>query len=130
MTRRATAGITLIELLIVISIIGILAAYLIPNVINARKKAYDTGAIACGKSLQVAEALDQIDNQTFFTPSKTVTNTVLAGLPPGIEVNTGCYGPDMVITNASSTSTTYTYWISDSRGKRSFLFTPVSMETH
>ncbi len=125
---RPSAGCTLVELLLVIAIIGILAAYFIPNVIAAQKKAYDAGAIACGKSLQVAEYLSQIDAQTYFVPSKAVTNTALAGLPPGIEVNTGCNGPDMVITNGVADRSSFAFVISDTRGQKAFTITPTALE--
>ena len=53
MRNRSQKGFTLIELLIVIAIIGILAAVLIPNLLNARARAFDTGAQTCLKELGV-----------------------------------------------------------------------------
>ena len=55
--QRGQKGFTLIELLIVIAIIGILAAVLIPNLLNARQRAFDTAAQTCLKEIATHEEM-------------------------------------------------------------------------
>ncbi|NVM22470.1 MAG: prepilin-type N-terminal cleavage/methylation domain-containing protein [Desulfobacterales bacterium] len=52
--KRNEKGFTLIELMIVIAIIGILAAIAIPNFIQYRKRAYNSAANADSKNLYTA----------------------------------------------------------------------------
>jgi len=115
--KNRTQGFTLIELLIVIAIIGILAAVLIPNLLGAQKRAYDTGAASCAKSIQTALAIAQIDNQTYpASISKTVPSGAGAACTP-TQVNVAGTGDQ----------NSYSFTVSDSRGQKTYTVTPSSL---
>ena len=68
-SRRAQdeKGFTQIELLVVILIIGILAAVAIPTFLNQRGKAYDSNAQSQVKTAQIAEETYATDNNGNYT---------------------------------------------------------------
>jgi general secretion pathway protein G len=63
--RRSTRGFTLIELMVVLVIIGVLAALIVPNVLNRTDDARATAARTDVNNLVQALKLYKLDNQRY-----------------------------------------------------------------
>ncbi len=72
--KRTPLAFTLIELLIVVAIIGILAAVAVPNFLNAQMKARVTRAYADMRSIETALESYRLDSNIYPPSLYTLTN--------------------------------------------------------
>ena len=84
--RRPQAGFTLIELMVVLVIIGVLAALIVPNVLNRADDARATAARADVNNVMQALKLYRLDNQRYPSGEQglqaLVSRPTVGAIPP------------------------------------------------
>lgn len=123
---QTSQGFTLIELLIVITIIGTLIALIIPAMFSARERSYDMGAINCAKSLQTAQAIQQVDNKTYLSigSGQNQLNSSTDG------INHACLKSTIYFVDRSHPTklvSDYTFDVWEIRGSRVYTVTPTTL---
>src|SRR3954468_14649196 len=84
---RAVRGFTLIELMVVLVIIGVLAALIVPNVLDRAEDARATAAKTDVNNLMQALKLYKIDNQRYPTSEQGLQALVARPATPPVPPN-------------------------------------------
>lgn len=86
-SRRRARGFTLIELMVVLVIIGVLAALIVPNVLERAEDARVTAARTDVNNLMQALKLYKLDNQRFPTTEQGLQALVTKPSAPPVPAN-------------------------------------------
>ena len=112
-------GFTLIELMIVVSIIGILALIAIPNFQTLRSKAYDASAQSAGRSAKLAMEIYYQDHQTdsYNYPSTATALNMLTSYDRNLNDDT-----NITFTFTYGSKTNYTFTTSNGKSSSAKTF--------
>ena len=84
LTNKDQKGFTLIELMIVIAIIGILAAIAIPQFTNYKRRAGNSSAMSDLKNLATAEEVYHTDNNTYTSATASLSSAGFKGFSKNV----------------------------------------------
>ncbi len=116
MTRNNEKGFTLIELMIVIAIIGILAAIAIPQFTNYKKRAGNSASMSDLKNLATAQEVYHTDNNTYTSTIANLSDAGFIGSSKNVTVTiTGADGTSFAAT-AVHAGGTHTYTVTGPGG--------------
>jgi type IV pilus assembly protein PilA len=130
---QSESGFTLVELLVVMLILGLLAAIAIPAFFNQRDKAKDSDAKEAVRTAQTAVETYQTDNNGSYTGATTARlqaieptlNDVPVNTATGFSVTPSASGKGYVVVAQSTTGNRFTITRADT-GQSTYTCTAVS----
>ena len=116
LAKKDERGFTLIELMIVIAIIGILAAIAIPQFSAYRKRSYNSSAQSDVRNIATAQEAYYVDNSTYTGTESAVTGATYGYMQSGNVTFTVDGNSDNYTISAYHTSGDKTYSLSGPGG--------------